>query len=217
MGVGIILSFALALFAGTAVYIALLANFFHRWIDGRLIPTISTKLTLERTSDLASKGLNDYLVVNIHLRKEEGSGAVRLEDVIVELFRVNPGSPDTSRIVTQVDGRRWPLADNRSLDQRGELVSRRHPNSIWTIEEGRTLNLAPPESTQFASYERIEADGVYEVMVSVVGVRYKRGSEYTRRYENPSEHALHFNSSAISVPIGRPRDASAVDLPAGRF
>jgi len=191
---------AFAIVGYSAVYIASAAGLFRRWYEGQLIPTISTVLEVARISDLNSNGTKDHLALTVRLKKEGSTGAVRLESLMVEVFCVNQvtKSPETSVVSAK---RKWPLADNRSLDEIGSPVSKRRINAIWTSEEGRTINLAPPESTQFGSYEHINSDGIYEIVVTLVGVRYKRGSEYTRRFEDGTRDALFYTSSTISLPV----------------
>jgi hypothetical protein len=130
----------------------------------------------------------------------------------VELFTVNDSVLDQKiaqwqALSEQACGERrlgdiWvPQTANRSMNSAGIPHTERRILAIWTPEYGRSENLAVSEETQYASYSTIQCDVVYEVIVTLTGVRYVSGFWQRffrwRRYKPPN---VYYTASAISVP-----------------
>jgi HSP20 family molecular chaperone IbpA len=117
--------------------------------------------------------------------------ALMMQTLKIELFLLKQDSLsqnisqwrrlDEHRIGERRDGDIWvppkpnnrSQPNNRSLNAAGTPYDERHVLAIWTPEDQRAENLAPSERTQYASYSIIEANDVYEVVVTLAGIRYR--------------------------------------------
>lgn len=155
-------------------------------IHGKYITNVSLALEMMRTT---TSDQNKHDLITIIKIEKEPVNALTLETMKVELFRITDDD-------LEEEIRRWrellPLSSserrpddiwtpqrkakngdlNRSLNCAGKLCTERRILAFWTPEIGRAENLAPLEKTQFASYSRITSTDVYEVVVTVIGIRY---------------------------------------------
>jgi len=202
----------LAFVLGGALTAFLSSVFFVGWgaIHGRFITNVSIDLKLKRTSH--------HLVIVIKIKKEDVN-ALKIEFLKVELFSLEQSSLDEKvaqwrTLHEQPFGKRrageiWvpQNRDNHSLNTGGQPYAERYVLAFWTPEYGRAENLAPSEATQYAAYSTIEPKDVYEVVVTLMGVRYLSRIAtiffglwygcFFCRYLPPK---VYYTASAISVP-----------------
>ena len=62
---------------------------------------------------------------------------------------------------------------NRSLNGAGKRYAERRVLAFWTPGTRRSETLAPSVRTQYAGYVMIDSTSVYEVIVTVIGIRYQ--------------------------------------------
>ncbi|MFZ3325694.1 MAG: hypothetical protein WA231_07280 [Methylocella sp.] len=160
-------------------------------IHGHFITNVSLALETKRVSIRNSD--KHELVTTIKI--EKGSvHALTVQTLKIELFSLKQDSLDQNisqwRLLDykqsdELLGKRrvgdiWvpprrknrSRSNNRSLNAAGSPYNERHVLAIWTPHDDRAENLAPSERTQYASYSTIEADGIYEVVVTLAGIRY---------------------------------------------
>jgi len=226
-------------FGGVAGGIIILTVVVWGLASGFLITNLSVELQQERAPALDGSGsdLDDFVTI-IRLEKASWSAAT-LQSLKVEVFLLDKdvykdgviGAPSQDGHILEPD------PDNRSLNAKGSLICKRDVLAIWTSQKGRSLNLAPNEKTQFASYCVVPSNATCEVIVTIMGERYlsgyvrplfrwimrllyrrlirtwpsvKNGLEPLRLRLGPSK--VYWMASAISIPNDR---KSGQTLPGG--
>jgi hypothetical protein len=179
-------------------------------IHGWFITNLSIALELRRTSH--------NLVTTIKLKKG-AMNALTLQYLKVELFSLSHKDlldrlaqwhslPETTHGERRTHGVWVPQTVNHSINAGGVLHDEQYILGIWTPEHGRAENLAPLEETQYASYSTISSDGIYEITVTLMGVRYT--SRFARiifelwswctRLKKYIPQNAYYTASAISTP-----------------
>lgn len=148
--------------------------FLWRLSTGHLITNIALSLRTKRLHRNATN--DDDLVIIIELNKGTRNAA-KLRSLSLQIFQLERNifrAKDIGIRPRRRAWRRWwvPIPKNRSTNAAGRLTHERDILAIWTTEERRSLNLAPSEKTEYASYAVVEADGVYEIVVTLAAERY---------------------------------------------
>jgi hypothetical protein len=175
-----------------------LVDYFWRRITGRFIPNISIQLECSRTPR-AIDGLND-LVVTIKLSKHYAP-AVIMRTLRAELFLLKPTDFDHEIVPRSSDEQPWkPDPNNRSLNARGGYCQTVNVLAIWTSQRHRSLNLAPGESTEYATYFIVQPNEACEIIVTLTGIEFKlKKSRRAQSRIDANDDVLFWTASAVSV------------------
>lgn len=196
-----------SLFAGICVIVAAVLTPLLLWwgaiiraFSGHSIENLTVSLEVNRRP-AQSENLDD-LVVAIKLDKL-AKHAISLRSLKAELFALDQVEFSSETVGCRPNNSIvWiPEPRNRSLNAAGKLCFERSILAIWTTEETRPLNLAPGEGTQYAAYCVVPSGVVFEILVTLTGIRYRY--PWIRRILNAirGPHVLYWTASTVSLPV----------------